>query len=382
MNNDINNLLGSTEIGTIFLDTRLNIKRFTPATTKIFNLIQTDLDRPISDITTKIRYDHLQKDAKKVLDNLIIKEAEVQDIDGNWYSMRIAPYRTIDNVIDGVVITFVDINKIKKLDKLQREIEKRKKAEEALRESEERLQSFMDSATDGFILFDSELNHIEMNKAALEMTGLERKDVIGKNVIDTVPNIKGTSRYDKYKKVMKTGVPLIIPDLISHPLTGDKHIELKAFKVSDGLGIIFTDITERKQGEEALRHSELWMRNIFNSIKETVIVVTPDRKIVNINEAGERMFGYSKDELTNLSTEVLHIDHEHYVKFERLIKGAFDRSEAANFEFKAKRKNGEVFQTEHTVSLLENDAGERIGISSIVRDITERKKEKSGPEGA
>jgi PAS domain S-box-containing protein len=124
------------------------------------------------------------------------------------------------------------------------------------------------------------------------------------------------------------------------------------------------------------------MRNIFNSIKETVIVVTPDRKIVNINEAGERMFGYSKDELANLSTEVLHIDHEHYVKFGRLIKGAFDRSEAANFEFKAKRKNGEVFQTEHTVSLLENDAGERIGISSIVRDITERKKEKSGPEGA
>jgi len=112
MNNDINNLLGSTEIGTIFLDTRLNIKRFTLATTKIFNLIQADLDRPISDITSKIRYDHLEKDAKKVLDNLIIKEAQVQDIDGNWFAMRISPYRTTENVIDGVVITFVDINKI------------------------------------------------------------------------------------------------------------------------------------------------------------------------------------------------------------------------------------------------------------------------------
>ncbi len=126
MNNDINNLLGSTEIGTIFLDIKLNIKRFTPATTKIFNLIQTDLDRPISDITTKILYDKLEKDAKKVLDTLIMKEVEIKDIESNWYSMRIAPYRTLENVIDGVVITFVDITSIKQ-------------AEEALRESKREL---------------------------------------------------------------------------------------------------------------------------------------------------------------------------------------------------------------------------------------------------
>ena len=125
MNNDINNLLGSTEIGTIFLDTKLNIKRFTPATTRIFNLIQADLDRPISDITTKIRYDHLEKDAKKVLDTLAIQEAEVKGLVGdNWFSMRISPYRTLENVIDGVVITFVDITRIKQTEEALRESEK------------------------------------------------------------------------------------------------------------------------------------------------------------------------------------------------------------------------------------------------------------------
>ncbi len=124
MNNDINNLLGSTDIGTIFLDARLNIKRFTPATTKIFNLIQTDLDRPISDITAKIRYDNLEKDAKKVLDTLVIQEAEVKGHTGSWFSMRIAPYRTIENVIDGVVITFVDITRIKQTEEALRESEK------------------------------------------------------------------------------------------------------------------------------------------------------------------------------------------------------------------------------------------------------------------
>jgi len=93
-NNDINNLLASTQIATLFLDTNLNIKRFTPAATDIFNLIQTDLDRPLIDITSKIRYEHLKEDLQHVLDTLRSKEAEVQDEQNNWYSMRMFPYRT------------------------------------------------------------------------------------------------------------------------------------------------------------------------------------------------------------------------------------------------------------------------------------------------
>lgn len=109
VNNDINNLLASTDIGTIFLDTTLSIKRFTPAMTKIFNLIKTDIDRPISDITSKIKYGQLKNDSQEVLDTLICKEANVRSESGEWFSMRISPYRTTENIIDGVVITFVDI---------------------------------------------------------------------------------------------------------------------------------------------------------------------------------------------------------------------------------------------------------------------------------
>jgi two-component system CheB/CheR fusion protein len=99
-NNDINNLLASTRIAPLFLDTHLNIKRFTPAATDIFNLIQTDLDRPISDITSKIRYDHFKNDSQYVLDTLAVKEVEVQDTDNNWYTMRISPYRTTEYAIE------------------------------------------------------------------------------------------------------------------------------------------------------------------------------------------------------------------------------------------------------------------------------------------
>ncbi len=120
-NNDINNLLASTDIGTIFLDLNLCIKRFTPAMSRIFNLIKSDIDRPIGDITSNIRYEYLQKDARLVLDTLHRKEIDVQNEENQWYSMRIAPYRTVENIIDGVVITFVDITDVKQVGDALRE---------------------------------------------------------------------------------------------------------------------------------------------------------------------------------------------------------------------------------------------------------------------
>lgn len=111
VNNDMNNLLASTGIGTIFIDQKLYIQRFTPAATHIIKLIQTDINRPVSDIVSRLTdYTTLAEDIKKVLDTLIPIEAKVRNTEGRNYSMRIQPYRTLENVIEGVVLTFVEIN--------------------------------------------------------------------------------------------------------------------------------------------------------------------------------------------------------------------------------------------------------------------------------
>lgn len=114
-NNDMRNLLNSTQVPTIFLDNNLKIRRFTPYATKIASLIQGDVGRPITDIVLNLDYKDLVKDVRTVLQTLVFKEATIQTLDGSWQRMRIIPYRTADNVIDGVVITFTDITDLKNI---------------------------------------------------------------------------------------------------------------------------------------------------------------------------------------------------------------------------------------------------------------------------
>ncbi|MEX2493847.1 MAG: chemotaxis protein CheB [Nitrospirales bacterium] len=123
VNNDMNNLLAGTGIGTVFVDHGLRILRFSPPVTNIINLIQSDTGRPVSHIVSNlVGYTDLVADTQAVLDTLTPKEVEVQTRSGTWYTMRILPYRTLDNVIEGAVITFVDITVRKDLETALREM--------------------------------------------------------------------------------------------------------------------------------------------------------------------------------------------------------------------------------------------------------------------
>lgn len=125
--NNLQNLINSTDIGTIFLDRSFRVVLFTPAARNIFNLIPADYGRPLSDITGKLNYQHLQKDAELVLEKLTTTEQEVSTLENRFYLMRISPYRTTEDRINGVVITFIDIT--------------------ARKEAEQQLQQNMDELT-------------------------------------------------------------------------------------------------------------------------------------------------------------------------------------------------------------------------------------------
>ncbi|MBI5383601.1 MAG: PAS domain-containing protein [Verrucomicrobia bacterium] len=159
VNADMKNLLNGLDVATIFADNELRIKRFTPQATRIINLIPTDVNRPLRDLVTKLKYEHLVDDAKQVLSTLVFKAAEVQTADGRWHLMRILPYRTTDNVIDGVVFTFTDITPLKQLEASLRE------TQTALEEARMLSENIFHAMRDPLLVLDAELRIVSANCA-------------------------------------------------------------------------------------------------------------------------------------------------------------------------------------------------------------------------
>jgi two-component system CheB/CheR fusion protein len=113
---DMQNLLNSTDIATLFLDSALNVRRFTEHMSRIVQLREGDIGRPLSDLASTLIYPELHVDARETLRTLVFCEKQIAATDGHWYTVRIMPYRTVANVIQGVVITFVDITAAKELE--------------------------------------------------------------------------------------------------------------------------------------------------------------------------------------------------------------------------------------------------------------------------
>jgi chemotaxis methyl-accepting protein methylase len=130
LNNDMTNLLNSTDIATVFVDNTLNVRRFTIQATKLFKLIGSDIGRPLTDLATDLDYPKMSEDAREVLRTLVFVEKEIATHDGRWFAARIMPYRTLENMIDGVVITLTDITTAKTLETRLRETLAKQEGEE------------------------------------------------------------------------------------------------------------------------------------------------------------------------------------------------------------------------------------------------------------
>ncbi len=176
-NNDMNNLLSGTGIATVFVDHSLRILRFTPAVTQIINLIPTDTGRPVGHtVTNLVDYDRLVSDVQTVLDTLVPKEVEVHTKAGKWYMMRILPYRTLSNVIEGAVLSFVDISEIVK-------------TREALFKTNEllRLAVVVRDASDAITVQDLDGCILAWNPGAVRMYGWTEAEALGMNVRQRMP---------------------------------------------------------------------------------------------------------------------------------------------------------------------------------------------------
>ncbi len=165
VNDDMNNLLNSIEVPTIFVDKDTKIKRFTKETTKLVNLIPSDVGRPLEDIVSNVKYDNMIHDIKEVMDRVIYKEKEVRTKDGRWYLVRIIPYKTLENIIDGAVITFTDISEQKEIQKLAGQLEY--------------VKSIVDTVREPLVVLDDELKVISANDSFYDKFKVEEEATEG-----------------------------------------------------------------------------------------------------------------------------------------------------------------------------------------------------------
>jgi two-component system, chemotaxis family, CheB/CheR fusion protein len=169
VNDDLNNLIASTDIATVFVDRGVRIKRYTPRAADIFSIIPSDIGRSLLDITHRLDYDMLADDAATTFDTLRVVEREVRSQDGRFYIVRILPYRTTEDRIDGAVLTFFDISG-------------RRQAEERLLAGEERMRLAAESTKDyAIITMDTEARVTSWNKGAERMFGYSEEEMLGQS---------------------------------------------------------------------------------------------------------------------------------------------------------------------------------------------------------
>ena len=241
---DMNNLLNSTHIATLFLDKDLNIRRFTTQAARIFKLIPTDVGRALTDIASYLDYDCLAGDVTEVLQTLAFKEAQVTTTDGRYFTIRIMPYRTSDNLIDGVVVTFVDITTSTLL-------------ETSLRESEERFRSVVETIPDAITITEATGRITFANAAAERLLRLPRGEILRRTHHDPAWKIThkdGTPFAEQelpFHRIMASGQPVKnVTFAIQHPDGQRALLSVRATPLRNAQGQIagmvslITDVAE------------------------------------------------------------------------------------------------------------------------------------------
>jgi two-component system, chemotaxis family, CheB/CheR fusion protein len=261
---DLQNLVAATDVGTLFLDSDLRIKRFTERVTDLFSITTNDEGRSITDFAHQLTYDDLFKDARTVLAELAPIRREVSSSKGNWYDVRIRPYRTVDDKIDGVVITFVDISERHEIDKnlRQRDLQLQQK------------QHLVDLSHDPIFVWDLDGGIVEWNRGCEELYGFSRNEAVGKikeQLIGTV--VPGSAFAALKEKLVKDGSwagELGHRTKDGRQLIVESRLQLQNF---DGRRLVLEstrDVTAHRTSEQRLR---LLLSELAHRVRNTLAVI-------------------------------------------------------------------------------------------------------------
>ena len=298
VNEDLGNLLASTSIPTIFLDEQMRIKRFTPAATRLFQLIATDLNRPLTDIASVCDMDAIVRDARQVLEQLGSLESETAARDGGVFLRRTTPYRTHDGRIAGVVVTFTDIARLK-----------------AAAAASGRLAAVMQASHDAIVVHDLGGRILVWNRGAERMYGLSEAEALH-DTLDALLDAPAYAAYaDEIARVRGGAAPRAVE--VQRRTRAGRRLDVSAtvslVKGEDGaddtLAWIERDISAPKAAGQALRESERRFRTLADSAPVLIWMADRDGVIEFSNQSFASFVGLTARRLTGRKlAELVHRD--------------------------------------------------------------------------
>lgn len=279
LEDDLNNYFRSTDIGQIFVDKSLIIRKYTPAAARLINLLESDIGRSMYQISNNLRYDHLIEDIKQVIINSTTIEKELQDQNGVWHQMRILPYISQERETDGAIVIFIKINELKSLHLMMEGI---------LNSSPNSIIALKSIRNQRDIIEDYRIRVV--NYKAQELLGRSQDELVGETLLNVWPGLLEQGVFERLALVVEKGKMLDIEH--SHLLNRKQcWIQLSAVKFDDGLVLTIHNITERKHYEQELKSQKeenIKSANRFRTLLEAFPHITWTNKPTGETESFNR----------------------------------------------------------------------------------------------
>lgn len=367
-NSDMHNLMDATAIATVFLDRELRITRFTPSAVSLFNLIATDVGRPLTDLTSRLRYATLASDAQGVLDTLMSMEREVGEHGNHWYLARLRPYRTIDDRIAGVVLTFVDITE-------------RKRAQEAQLDAEAKFRAIVSQASVGVLQLDPGNRVTFANERMCSLLGYRENELVGMDLDALIHEDDRAAHGASLTRMKLEREPFEIEKRLLRRDGSEVWVHNSVAALPGAPGdvdatiAVCVDITERKRAEAALRSSEEHLRMMIENAREYAIFTTDiDRRITSWNSGAQRILGYTEQEALGRSADMIFTSEDQVAHVpEAEARQALTDGRAGDDRFHV-RKDGTRLWVSGMLMSMQDGAGRIVGFVKILRDQTDARR--------
>lgn len=370
LNDDMLNLLGSASIPMVAVGIDLRIKRFTPAAGKLLNLLETDISRPLSDIHLALEVPNVEQLIQNVVETVQVYEKEVRDRKGHNWLLRIHPYRTLDNKIDGAVLVLLDIQDIKIV-------------QTELREADRYTSALFNTVREPLIVLDSLLRVETVNKAFLATFKLNANEVKNRLIFEisngrwNIPELRQLLEdiLPKKKALSDFEVSASFPDL------GEKKMLLNGYRMEapadtpERILLAIEDITDRSTAEANLKLSEEQYRTLVAQVQEyAIFMVDTEGRPTSWNEGVRVVLGFDREEFLerSISSRIFPADDSGATALEELLREAEQVGSVENDRWMVK-KDGSRFFSRGTITSLHDESGLLIGFTIVMRDQTEQK---------